>query len=63
MEQSFDKEIRQGELEGRLTGQQHSRVVASTEILKLKKRISELEKTVESLDVEIEKTKEELKKS
>ena len=60
MSNKLDYDIKKGELEARHIGQQHAKMVAQNEILKLQKRQDELQITIESLDIEIDKTKTEI---
>lgn len=61
METKYDKDIKKLEKESVLIAQSHSKMVCQTDILKLKKRICENEQTIAQLDVEMEKTKQEIK--
>ena len=57
MVMSYEEEIKQLEEEATLQGQLHAKKVAQIKILKMKKEIERLEKTVKDLDIEIAKNK------
>jgi len=58
---NYDEEIFKMELQARLYAQNNAYKNAEVEVLKLKKRIDELEKTLASLKIEINKTEEQIK--